>query len=133
MGIADPALRYDASAANPLRTPFIEDIFLLFGAGEDVTNIAGRPRTSAARDFVRMQPRGPRYSRSCATSTGAGSCWRDASRASRYQCSRRPLPVVKESDGQRQVQGKHAIQIECARLACSGRANGNGGVGRSNR
>lgn len=52
-----------------------------------------------------------------------------------WRAIRRPftLPVVQESDGQRQVQGKHAIQIECARLARSGRANGNGGVGCSNR
>ena len=38
--------------------------------------------------------------------------------------SSRPLPVVKESDGQRQVQGKPAIQIDYA-LARYGRANGN--------
>ena len=42
--------------------------------------------------------------------------------------SPRPGLVVQESDGQRQVQGKPAIQIECARLARSGRANGKDGV-----
>ena len=42
--------------------------------------------------------------------------------------SSRPLTGVQETDGQRPVQGKPAIPIECARLPRSGCVNGEDGV-----
>lgn len=54
MSIADPDLIYDETSKDPLRTPFFEDTFRIFGTGDTFDGSIAALRTAGAREFAEV-------------------------------------------------------------------------------
>lgn len=67
LGVRDEALHFDPN----IRSPFIEDIFLMWGGGDSAHGLR-QPPTRAARRFMQLLPHSVRISEVLARFHGGG-------------------------------------------------------------